>query len=48
MDDLGVPLFFETPIYTKIYVYTVRIYIYIYLGGGFPYCFFYVNPYLGK
>ena len=43
MDDLGVPLFFETPIYTHIYVY-----IYIYLGGGFQYCFFYVTPFLGK
>ena len=29
MDDLGVPLFLETPIYTYIYIHTIYIYIYI-------------------
>ena len=29
MDDLGVPLFQETPIYIYIYVYIYNVYIYI-------------------
>ena len=28
MDDLGVPLFLETPIYTYIYIHNIYIYIY--------------------
>ena len=32
MDDLGVPLFLETPIYTYIYIHNIYIYtIYIYI-----------------
>ena len=38
MDDLGVPLFLETPIYTYIYIYTQYIYIHnIYIHNIYIY-----------
>ena len=30
MDDLGVPLFQETPIYTHIYICHISIFVYLY------------------
>ena len=39
MDDLGVPLFLEMPMYIYIYIYIYYIlYIYIYTGSSIAVC----------